>query len=93
MGGGNLEISIHSDGQISEETIKADVETTARRAGDPCKTALWDTPLDAKHGGESDISACTSLNDNQRIILPRSPNHLLVIGSVLCQMLQLLRLF
>lgn len=78
------------DGRISEETIKADAEIIARRAGDPCKIALRDTPVDAKHDRESDISACTSLNDNQRIILP---NHLLVIGSVLCQMLQLLRLF
>lgn len=91
--GTHLEISIHSDGRISEGTIKADAEITTRRAGDPCKIALRDTPVDAKHDRESDISTCTSLDDNQRIILPRSPNHLLVIGSVLCQMLQLLRLF
>lgn len=85
--------SIHSDGRISEETIKADAEITAGCAGDPCKIALRDPPVDGEHDRQADISAFTSLNHNQRIILPRSPNHLLVIGSVLCQMLQLLRLF
>lgn len=63
------------------------------------KTAFWDSHVDVKHNRGSElmhiynIFVCPPLKDNQRIILPPSPNHLMVIGSVLCQMFQLLRLF